>query len=255
MKLKSLSLLAGFAAVTLITAPLVVNAQRSNLLAQRPQAVLSNLDLTSEQQAQLEQIRNNADSQIASILNPAQQQQFQSIQAQREQLKEAKEAMNLTSEQKEQMRSIKQSAKQQMAGVLTDEQRQQLRQERQNSDGSGRKNGPGLGGPEALSNLNLTSEQQAQLEQIRNNADSQMASILNPTQQQQFQSIQAQREQLKEAMKAMNLTPEQKEQMRSIRQSSRQQISGILTEEQQQQLRQEMRSRRGGEGRRGLGAQ
>jgi len=254
MKLKFFSLLAGVAAITLITAPLVVNAQRSNLLAQRPLQVLSNLDLTSEQQSQLDQIRNNADSQIAAILNPGQQQQFQSIQAQREQLHESMKAMNLTSEQKEQMRSIKQSAKQQMAGILTDAQRQQLRQERQNAGGGGK--GPrGLGGPEALLSLNLSSEQQAQLEQIRDSSDSQIAAILNPGQQQQFQSIQAQREQLKEAMKAMNLTPEQKEQMRSIRQSSRQQVSGILTEEQQQQLRQEMRSRRGGEGRRGPRAQ
>ncbi len=256
MKIKFLSLLAGVAAVTLITAPMVVNAQRSNLLAQGPHQVFSNLNLTSEQQTQFEQIRNNTDSQIAGILNPGQQQQFQSIKAQRQQLHEAMKALNLTSEQKEQMRSIKQSARQQMGNVLTDEQRQQLRQERQsnlNSEGSGRKHRPhmlGLGGPEALSNLNLTPDQKTQLEQVRNNIDSQIAGILTPEQQQPFQSIKAQRQQLHEAMKALNLTSEQKEQMRSIKQSSREQMKSVLTDEQRQQLRQEMRSRRGGEGRR-----
>jgi Spy/CpxP family protein refolding chaperone len=256
MKTKFLPLLAGVAAITLIAAPMVVNAQRSNLLAQGPDKVFSNLNLTSEQQTQFEQIRNNTDSQIAGILNPEQQQQFQSIQTQRQQLHEAMKALNLTSEQKEQMHSIKQSAKQQMDSVLTDEQLQQLRQERQsnrNSDGSGRKHGPhmlGRGGPEALSNLNLTSEQKAQLEQIRNNIDSQIAGILTPEQQQKSQSIKAQRQQLHEAMKALNLTSEQKEQMHSIKESSRQQMDDLLTDEQRQQLRQEMGSRRGGEGRR-----
>jgi|GEM_PF-451741 len=255
MKIKFLPLLAGVAAVTLITAPMVVNAQRSNLLAQGPHKVFSNLNLTAEQQTQFEQIRNNTESQIAGILNPEQQQQFQSVRAQRQQLHEAMKALNLSSEQKEQMRSIKQSAKQQMASVLTDEQRQQLRQERQSNRNA---NGPrgkrphllGPGGPEAFSNLNLTSEQQTQLEQVRENIDGEIASILTPQQQQQFQSVRAQRQQLHEAMKALNLSSEQKEQMRSIKQSSRQQMNDLLTEEQRQQLRQEMRSRRGGEGRR-----
>ena len=256
MKIKFLPLLAGVAALTLIAAPMVVNAQRSNLLAQGPHKVFSNLNLTSEQETQLEQIRNNTDSQIAGILNPEQQQLFKSIQTQREQLHEAMMALNLTAEQKEQMHSIKESAREQMDSVLTNEQRQQLHQERQsnrNQDGPGGGRPPhmsGPGGPEAFSNLNLTSEQKAKLEQIRNNIDSQIAGILTPGQQQQSQSIKAQREQLHEAMKALNLTSEQKEQMHSFRESAREQMDSVLTDEQRQQLREEMRSRRGGEGRR-----
>ncbi|MGQ4649670.1 hypothetical protein [Lyngbya aestuarii] len=124
MKIKLFPLLAGVAAIAISAAPMIANAQGGP-------GKFSNLNLTSEQQTQLDQIRENADSQIETILSPEQAQQFQNIREQRQQGRRAMKALNLTEEQRNQMREVHQSARKQMEEVLTEEQLQQLRQQRE----------------------------------------------------------------------------------------------------------------------------
>ncbi|MBE9129141.1 MULTISPECIES: Spy/CpxP family protein refolding chaperone [unclassified Coleofasciculus] len=129
MKIKVLPLLASIAAIALTTAPMAVRAQPP---------FMEELNLTAEQKAQLEQIRESTDSQIEQILSPEQQQQFQTIRTERQRVRGAREALNLSDEQRDQMREIHQSAREQMQNVLTEEQRQQMREAMQSRRGEGR---------------------------------------------------------------------------------------------------------------------
>ncbi|MGB7441651.1 MAG: hypothetical protein WA919_11320 [Coleofasciculaceae cyanobacterium] len=119
MKIKLFPLLASLAAISISAAPMLANAEPGS-------GKFSNLNLSTAQQEQLDQIRENTDSQIEAILSPEQQQQFQNMREQREQMRQAKKALNLTEEQREQMREIRRSAREQMQQVFTEEQRQQL---------------------------------------------------------------------------------------------------------------------------------
>jgi Spy/CpxP family protein refolding chaperone len=137
MKRKLLPLLAGIAAIAITAAPAF--AQSTEPSHDFP--MLSELDLTEEQKSQLEAIWESSRSEIESLLTPEQQEQFQTVRQQRQELREAREELNLSSEQKDQIRSIMQSAREEARNVLTDEQRQELRQEmrsRQGQRGQGR---------------------------------------------------------------------------------------------------------------------
>jgi len=146
MNIKHFSLLAGLAAITLTSFPMAANAHKMH-------RSFSKLNLTDQQEQQIENIRNNTYSEIEDILTPQQQEQFETIKTLRGQLREAKEATNLSQEQREEIREIKKSvreemksmnlsqdqrddireikksAREEMMGILTDEQRQQIRQE------------------------------------------------------------------------------------------------------------------------------
>ncbi|MEQ8973188.1 MAG: hypothetical protein RIE73_22635 [Coleofasciculus sp. C1-SOL-03] len=133
MNIKVFPLFATIAAITLAASPLAA-------FAQPPFA--EELNLTAEQQAQLEQIRDNKHSQIEQILTPEQQEQFQQLREQRQRHRQGMRALNLTETQRNQMREIHQSAREQMRDVLTEEQQEQIRQMRGNRRGRRRMGRP-----------------------------------------------------------------------------------------------------------------
>ncbi|MEQ9551593.1 MAG: hypothetical protein RIM23_18550 [Coleofasciculus sp. G3-WIS-01] len=126
MNIKIFPLFATIAAITLAAAPMAAFSQPK---------FAEELNLTAEQQAQLEQIRDNKHSQMEQILTPEQRQQFQQFQGQRQRHREGMRALNLTEAQRNQMREIHQSARELMQNVLTEEQREQMRQMRENRRG------------------------------------------------------------------------------------------------------------------------
>lgn len=102
------------------------------------------LNLTAEQQAQMEQIRQNTRSQIDAILTAEQKAQLQRERENRgippggENRGTARpmprspfDSLNLTAEQRSQIEAVMRSSREQMDAILTPEQRQQLQQHQQ----------------------------------------------------------------------------------------------------------------------------
>ena len=97
------------------------------------------LNLTAEQQAQIEQIREDKRSQIDAILTAEQKAQLQQAQENRG-TPRAREnrgmprpfaSLNLTDEQRSQIEAVMRSSKEEMDAILTPEQRQQLQEHKQ----------------------------------------------------------------------------------------------------------------------------
>jgi Spy/CpxP family protein refolding chaperone len=91
-------------------------------------AVLEQLNLTADQEAQLSTIRQTTRSQLEAVVSSEQREQFKTSWQQGNSLRQAIAAMNLSPEQQQQVRSIFQASRQQAAQVLNSEQKQQLRQ-------------------------------------------------------------------------------------------------------------------------------
>lgn len=135
MKIKFFSLLAVVTTVGITTTPVVAQIHSSPLV--KPNSVLAQnlpmeeeLNLTVEQKEQLQQIQENTTWQIKSILNPQQQEQFQSLRSDRDRsnLRASIQQLNLTNTQRSQIRAIVKSSRQEMSQVLTDEQKQVLQE-------------------------------------------------------------------------------------------------------------------------------
>jgi Spy/CpxP family protein refolding chaperone len=118
----------------------IAQAQRQvNQTAQKGNSP-QRLNLTSEQQAKIRDIRRDTYSKIESILTPEQKTKFQAAVKQRETeysnpsgSKRGRglnvlRSLGLTNEQKNQIREIRASSRQQMQAVLTPEQRAQWQQ-------------------------------------------------------------------------------------------------------------------------------
>ena len=86
----------------------------------------------------------------------------------------------------------------------------------------------------------LTEAQKDQLAEIRQNTRAEIQNILTPQQQEQFQTITANRDRSIEAFRALNLSDEQKSQVGNIFQSKKSQVEEILTPE--QEIRQNTRA-------------
>ncbi len=118
-------------AAPVITAP---PAQAEVELAQQTtrKGPLADLNLTPEQQQRMQQIRQNARTQMQQVLTPEQRQQLSQLQGQSpEQRRTSVKNLNLTDAQKQQMKQIRTSTRQQIEAILTPEQRQQLEARRQ----------------------------------------------------------------------------------------------------------------------------
>lgn len=142
--MKPLPLLVSAIALSLsiiAVAPAVAQSPASRDLAQRGQTRRPNfLNLTAEQQTQIEQIRENERSQIAAILTEEQLTQLQqemqnrqpgSPQESRGTGRSPFESLDLTDEQRSQIEAVIRTSREQMDAVLTSEQRQQLQQYRE----------------------------------------------------------------------------------------------------------------------------
>ncbi|MBD2277275.1 MAG: P pilus assembly/Cpx signaling pathway, periplasmic inhibitor/zinc-resistance associated protein [Nostocales cyanobacterium LacPavin_0920_SED1_MAG_38_18] len=162
MKLKTLSLIAGTLALTLIATPFAVQAEQNSSSPQAGQewqkkGSFKKLNLTPEQKAKIKEIRSNTRTQIEAVLTPEQKTKLQATmaeyKAQRQQGQEQRRegrgkkgdifaSLGLTAEQKAKMKEIKESSKQQMDAVLTPEQRSQIKQMRENMRSRRQQNKP-----------------------------------------------------------------------------------------------------------------
>jgi protein CpxP len=119
-------LLAAAIGLAMVANPLMLNPAKAESMPFAP--ILSGLNLTQSQQAQLTQLRSQTRQQVESILNPAQQQQLKTVVAQGQQLQQAIAGMNLSVEQKAKLRQVMQSTRSDFSKLLTPQQKQQIQQ-------------------------------------------------------------------------------------------------------------------------------
>jgi periplasmic protein CpxP/Spy len=205
MKRNFIAILVGsLVIVTPMFAKLAVAQTSSAPFSETPKA-----GLTQPQRAQLEQKRQQLQSQIRAIITPEQRQQFATAIEQGQSIQDAIASLNLSAEQKAQLQQVRASS-----------------------------------GLPNLSQLNLTQAQKTQLQQVSTQVRTQVEQILTTEQRQQFKAALVQGSSLREAIASLNLSAEQKSQLRQVMQSTRPQLNQILTAEQKQQLRQSLTSLR-----------
>ncbi|MBD2256515.1 Spy/CpxP family protein refolding chaperone [Pseudanabaena sp. FACHB-2040] len=88
----------------------------------------NHLNLTTEQQAQMDSIRQAERQQMDTILTTEQRERLETARTNRENPRQVFESLGLTETQKTQMQAVRESAREQMNAILTQEQRQQLMQ-------------------------------------------------------------------------------------------------------------------------------
>jgi Spy/CpxP family protein refolding chaperone len=152
MKLKTLSLIAGTLALTLIATPFAVQAEQNPSSPQpgkewQKKGQFQKLNLTPEQKAKMKEIGRSTRAQIEAVLTPEQKTKLQAAMAERKAQHQAQRqqgqgergkkgdifaSLNLTETQKNQIKQIRESSKQQMQAVLTPEQQAQMKQMREN---------------------------------------------------------------------------------------------------------------------------
>ncbi|MEM9806378.1 MAG: Spy/CpxP family protein refolding chaperone, partial [Cyanobacteria bacterium P01_D01_bin.56] len=200
-----------------------------------PPGVAEELNVTPEQQAELDAIRENAHSQMDTVLTDDQLATLEGTTGRDR--KRAMRQLDLSEEQRTQIRSIRQDSRAAVEEVLTDEQQAQLqamKEERHERRKNRRE--------DFAAELNLTPEQQSELDAIKENARTQAEAVLTADQQAAVEGKTG-REWM-QAMRSLDLSEEQRTQLRDIRESSRTAADDVLTDEQQAQL-QEMREQRG----------
>lgn len=97
---------------------------------QHPPLPFQQLNLSPEQRAQMQTIRQQALVQAQAVLSTDQKAQLKTALQNGEDMRSAMSSLNLTTEQKTKLREIMQSTQAQFDVVLTPEQRQQLQQAR-----------------------------------------------------------------------------------------------------------------------------
>jgi Spy/CpxP family protein refolding chaperone len=147
MKLKTLSLLAGTLALTLIATPFAVQAQNNPPLPQPGQEVqergpFKHLNLTSEQKAKMKEIHTNTRAQVDAILTTEQKNQLKTAMEKRKAERQQRQgqhhsghekkgdifnSLNLTDKQKDQIKQIHDSERQKMQAILTPQQQAQMK--------------------------------------------------------------------------------------------------------------------------------
>ena len=145
MKLKNLSLIAGAIALSLTAVPFSVKAETTSAapvrLAQtqptKPPQQSGGIQLTPQQQTQIEQIRGNVRKQIEQVLTKDQRTQIQTAMQSGKSGREAFQGLTFTPKQKTQLQQIMVSSQQQMEAVLTSDQRAELTRLRQQNSSSG----------------------------------------------------------------------------------------------------------------------
>jgi periplasmic protein CpxP/Spy len=129
--LKSI-LVGGILGGAMLLLPAITQAQDTGV---QSFPVIAQLNLTTDQEAKLAEIRQDTQTQLENILTAEQRQIFKTQMAQGATLRESIAAMTPSDEQRTQLRATFQSARQSASAVLTPEQRQQARewmQSRQN---------------------------------------------------------------------------------------------------------------------------
>ena len=158
MKLKTLSLIAGTLALTLIATPFAVQEEQNPSSPQpgkewQKKGQFKKLNLTPEQKAKMKETGRSTRAQIEAVLTPEQKTKLQAAMAERKAQHQAQRqqrqgqgerqegrgkkgniftSLNLTETQKNQIKQIRESSKQQRQAVLTPEQQAQMKQMREN---------------------------------------------------------------------------------------------------------------------------
>jgi len=139
MKFKNLSLIAGAFALTLTAVPFSVKAETTSNAPVRqaqtqptkPAQPSGGIQLTPEQQTQIEQIRGNVRKQIEQVLTKEQRTQIQTATQSGKSGREAFQGLTFTPKQQNQLRQIMLSSQQQQEAVLTADQKAELGRLRQ----------------------------------------------------------------------------------------------------------------------------
>ncbi len=149
MAATSLTACAGTGAQPLSTSLPGSEASSSFAVAQAPPSsppFFADLNLTPEQEAQLEALRQSHRSQFEAILTPEQQQILTELEAQepregegqgRRGRRRIREALNLTEDQIAQLQTIREENRSEFEAILTPEQLTQLEEKKANRPGPG----------------------------------------------------------------------------------------------------------------------
>lgn len=137
MKFKNLSLIAGAIALSLTAVPFKVKAETTSTaplqLAQRQPTKPNQggIELTPQQQTQIEQIRGNVRKEIEQVLTKEQRTQIQTAMQSGKSGREAFAGLTFTPKQQSQLQQIMISSQQKMEAVLTSDQKAELARLRQ----------------------------------------------------------------------------------------------------------------------------
>jgi protein CpxP len=132
MKFKNLSLIAGAIALSLTAVPFSVKAETTSQAPVRlaqTQPTKPNqggIQLTPQQQTQIEQIRGNVRKEIEQVLTKEQQTQIKTAMEAGKPPREAFAALRFTPKQQTQLQKIFITSQQQMEAVLTSDQKAEL---------------------------------------------------------------------------------------------------------------------------------
>ena len=147
MKFKNLSLIAGAFALSLTAVPFSVKAETTSnapvRLAQtqtqptKPAQQSGGIQLTPQQQTQIEQIRGNVRKQIEQVLTKEQRTQIQTAMQSGKSGREAFQGLTFSQKQQTQLQQIMLSSQQQMEAVLTSDQKAELARLRQQNSTPG----------------------------------------------------------------------------------------------------------------------
>ncbi|MBE9100107.1 Spy/CpxP family protein refolding chaperone [Vacuolonema iberomarrocanum] len=245
-----LAIAGGLAALTLAIAPLSSMAQSAEggrgLRGEGRGRVIEQLDLTEQQQAELQQIRAAHQAEVSAILTDAQQDAIQTGIEAGEPMPALLRSIDLSQEQRDNLQALRETHRQQGREVLTPEQQAQIDELQANRGDRGDRSGRGW---EILEELDLTNEQRAELNQIREASREEMATVLNDEQQAAFRSGLAAGEPIPELLRSLDLSDDQRATLRTIVEDGLAEARDVLTPEQQAQideLRESRRGRRGG---------
>ena len=172
----------------------LTDAQRQQLAATLQsgegglRGAMRSLDLSDEQRQQLRAIHDASQDAVQAVLTSEQQQQVEQMRQERQangrsRMNATFEQLDLTEDQQAQMATIRSNARSQIEAILTDEQRQQAEAALQADDGNLR---------QALRAANLTDEQQQQIRLIMESSRDAAFEVLTPEQQQQLEQMRQQ---------------------------------------------------------------
>lgn len=131
MKIRLISWLASGLMFSTSMLPLMARADSNSATYLSP--ALAEVQLTPSQQAQLEALSEQTQSQLENLLTSEQQAQFNNALSQGNGVRSAARSLNLSFRQRRQMRNILQTMRSQLDTILTAEQRQQIQQSLQTS--------------------------------------------------------------------------------------------------------------------------
>ncbi|NEO27596.1 MAG: hypothetical protein F6K03_12065 [Kamptonema sp. SIO4C4] len=142
MKLRFLPFFAGAIALTLTATAIPANAQLNHpRWEDNKQEIISELNLTENQQAEMAAIREATRSQLENVLTEEQKASFRSALEDGQWFRQAMRSLDLSQDQREQIRAIMQESRDDMRAILTEEQQQQIRELMQSRRGRGRGQG------------------------------------------------------------------------------------------------------------------